>query len=214
MVNIGIGGSDLGPVMAHDALEFYSQRSLTFRFVSNVDGNEFVEATRDLDPAETLFVICSKTFTTLETMANAHSARAWVLDGLGGDVAAVAKHFVAVSTNAERGRGVRHRHRQHVRLLGLGRRPLLVRLRDRVDVDDLDRTRPVPRDARRLPRDGRALPHRPVRAQPSGAARASSASGTTTSSAPRPSRSSRTTRTSLGSARTSNSSTWRATGST
>ncbi|MGZ8753115.1 MAG: glucose-6-phosphate isomerase [Acidimicrobiia bacterium] len=100
VVNVGIGGSDLGPVMAHDALEFYSQRSLTFRFVSNVDGNEFVEATRDLDPAETLFVICSKTFTTLETMANAHSARGWILDGLGGDSAAVAKHFVAVSTNA------------------------------------------------------------------------------------------------------------------
>lgn len=100
VINVGIGGSDLGPVMAHDALEFYSQRSLTFRFVSNVDGNEFVEATRDLDPAETLFVICSKTFTTLETMANAHSARKWILDGLGGDTAAVAKHFVAVSTNA------------------------------------------------------------------------------------------------------------------
>jgi glucose-6-phosphate isomerase len=100
VVNVGIGGSDLGPVMAHDALEYYSQRSLTFRFVSNVDGNEFVEATRDLDPAETLFVICSKTFTTLETMANAHSAREWILDGLGGDSAAVAKHFVAVSTNA------------------------------------------------------------------------------------------------------------------
>ena len=101
VVNVGIGGSDLGPVMAHDALEFYSQRSLTFRFVSNVDGNEFVEATRDLDPAETLFVICSKTFTTLETMANAHSARKWILDGLGGDTTAVAKHFVAVSTNAD-----------------------------------------------------------------------------------------------------------------
>jgi glucose-6-phosphate isomerase len=101
VINVGIGGSDLGPVMAHDALEYYSQRSLTFRFVSNVDGNEFVEATRDLDPAETLFVICSKTFTTLETMANAHSARDWILDGLGGDTAAVAKHFVAVSTNAD-----------------------------------------------------------------------------------------------------------------
>jgi len=101
VVNVGIGGSDLGPVMAHDALEFYSERSLVFRFVSNVDGNEFVEATRDLDPAETLFVICSKTFTTLETMANANSARKWILDGLGGDTAAVARHFVAVSTNAK-----------------------------------------------------------------------------------------------------------------
>lgn len=101
IVNVGIGGSDLGPVMAHMALEHYSQRSLTFRFVSNVDGTEFVEATRDLDPAETLFIICSKTFTTLETMANAHSAREWLLEGLGGDDSAVAKHFVAVSTNAD-----------------------------------------------------------------------------------------------------------------
>jgi glucose-6-phosphate isomerase len=98
VVNIGIGGSDLGPVMAHTALAHYGDRSLTFRFVSNVDGTEFVEATRDLDPAETLFVICSKTFTTLETMANAHTARTWLLEGLG-EHASVAKHFVAVSTN-------------------------------------------------------------------------------------------------------------------
>src|SRR5680860_1022112 len=101
VINVGIGGSDLGPVMAHMALEHYSQRSLTFRFVSNVDGTEFVEATRDLDPAETLFIICSKTFTTLETMTNAHTAREWLLEGLGRDAAAVAKHFVAVSTNAD-----------------------------------------------------------------------------------------------------------------
>ena len=100
IVNIGIGGSDLGPVMAYEALRHYSQRDLTFRFVSNVDGTDFVEATRDLDPAETLFIIASKTFTTLETMTNARSARAWTLDALG-DEAAVAKHFVAVSTNAE-----------------------------------------------------------------------------------------------------------------
>lgn len=102
VVNIGIGGSDLGPVMAYEALRHYSQRSLTFRFVSNVDGMDFVEATQDLDPAETLFIVASKTFTTQETMTNAHTARNWALAGLGGDVRAVAKHFVAVSTNAEK----------------------------------------------------------------------------------------------------------------
>jgi glucose-6-phosphate isomerase len=100
VVNIGIGGSDLGPVMAYEALKHYSDRTMTFRFVSNVDGTDFVEATQDLDPAQTLFIVSSKTFTTLETMTNAHSARDWSLKGLGGDVKAVAKHFVAVSTNA------------------------------------------------------------------------------------------------------------------
>jgi glucose-6-phosphate isomerase len=102
VVNIGIGGSDLGPVMAYEALKYYSDRAMTFRFVSNVDGTDFVEATRDLDPAETLFIISSKTFTTLETMANAQSARDWSLRGLGGDAKAVASHFVAVSTNTEK----------------------------------------------------------------------------------------------------------------
>jgi glucose-6-phosphate isomerase len=102
VINIGIGGSDLGPVMAYEALRHYSERSMTFRFVSNVDGLDFVEATRDLDPAETLFIVSSKTFTTLETMTNAQSARNWSLHGLGGDAKAVAKHFVAVSTNAEK----------------------------------------------------------------------------------------------------------------
>jgi glucose-6-phosphate isomerase len=102
VINIGIGGSDLGPVMAYEALRHYSERSMTFRFVSNVDGIDFVEATRELDPAETLFIVSSKTFTTLETMTNAQSARDWSLRGLGGDVKAVAKHFVAVSTNAEK----------------------------------------------------------------------------------------------------------------
>jgi glucose-6-phosphate isomerase len=100
VINIGIGGSDLGPVMAYEALKFYSDRALTFRFVSNVDDTDLAEATRDLDPAETLFVVASKTFTTLETMTNAHSARDWLLNGLGGDAVAVARHFVAVSTNA------------------------------------------------------------------------------------------------------------------
>ncbi|MGA7608637.1 MAG: glucose-6-phosphate isomerase, partial [Xanthobacteraceae bacterium] len=102
VVNIGIGGSDLGPVMAYEALKYYSDRAMTFRFVSNVDGTDFVEATRDLDAAETLFIVSSKTFTTLETMTNAQSARDWLLRGLGGDARAVAKHFVAVSTNGEK----------------------------------------------------------------------------------------------------------------
>jgi glucose-6-phosphate isomerase len=100
IVNVGIGGSDLGPVMAYEALRHYSKRELTFRFVSNVDGTDFAEATRDLDAAETLFIISSKTFTTLETMTNAATARQWVLDELG-DKSAIAKHFVAVSTNTE-----------------------------------------------------------------------------------------------------------------
>ena len=99
VVNIGIGGSDLGPVMAYEALRHYSARDMTFRFVSNIDGTDFAEAVRDLDPAETLFIVASKTFTTLETMTNAHTARRWLLDALG-EEAAVANHFVAVSTNA------------------------------------------------------------------------------------------------------------------
>jgi glucose-6-phosphate isomerase len=100
VINVGIGGSDLGPVMAYEALKAYSDRAMTFRFVSNIDGTDFAEAVRDLDPAETLFIISSKTFTTLETMTNAHTARSWSLAGLGGDEASVAKRFVAVSTNA------------------------------------------------------------------------------------------------------------------
>jgi glucose-6-phosphate isomerase len=100
VINIGIGGSDLGPVMAYEALKHYSDRAMTFRFVSNIDGTDFAEAVRDLDPSETLFIVSSKTFTTLETMTNAHTARAWLLAGLGGDDKSVAKHFVAVSTNA------------------------------------------------------------------------------------------------------------------
>src|SRR5438067_2569229 len=100
VINIGIGGSDLGPVMAYEALRDYSQRDMTFRFVSNVDGTDFAEATHDLDPSETLFIVSSKTFTTLETMANANTAREWTLRALKDD-AAIARHFVAVSTNAE-----------------------------------------------------------------------------------------------------------------
>jgi len=100
VVNIGIGGSDLGPVMAYEALKHYSDRAMIFRFVSNIDGTDFAEAVRDLDPAETLFIVSSKTFTTLETMTNARTARDWLVKGLGGNEKAVAKHFVAVSTNA------------------------------------------------------------------------------------------------------------------
>jgi glucose-6-phosphate isomerase len=100
VINIGIGGSDLGPVMAYEALKYYSQRDLRFRFVSNVDGTDFAEAVIGLDPAETLFIVSSKTFTTLETITNAQSARDWLVNGLGGDESSVAKHFVAVSTNA------------------------------------------------------------------------------------------------------------------
>ena len=102
IVNIGIGGSDLGPVMAYEALRNYSNRELTFRFVSNIDGTDFAEGVRDLDPAETLLIVSSKTFTTLETMTNAQTARSWLLAGLGNDPTAVAKHFVAVSTNASK----------------------------------------------------------------------------------------------------------------
>jgi glucose-6-phosphate isomerase len=100
IVNIGIGGSDLGPVMAFEALRYYTDRTMTFRFVSNIDGTDFAEAVRDLDPSETLFIVSSKTFTTLETMTNAQTARNWLVQGLGGEQAAVARHFVAVSTNA------------------------------------------------------------------------------------------------------------------
>src|SRR5262249_35151010 len=100
VVNIGIGGSDLGPGMAYEALRPYTDRAITFRFVSNVDGTDFLETGRDLDPGETLFIVSSKTFTTLETMTNARTARTWLLEAFGGDEASVARHFVAVSTNA------------------------------------------------------------------------------------------------------------------
>ena len=212
VVNVGIGGSDLGPAMAYEALQDYSQRDMTFRFVSNVDGTDFWESVRDLDPEETLFVICSKTFTTLETLTNAHTARDWLLASLHDD-AAVARHFVAVSTNAGEGAGVRDRHREHVRVLGLGRRPLLVRLRDRPVADDRDRRRAVRRDARRLPRDGRALPHRAVRAEPARAARPDRRLVRRLLRRADGRRSCPTASTSRGSPRTSSSSTWRATGS-
>ena len=169
VVNIGIGGSDLGPAMAYQALRAYSDRALAFRFVSNVDPTDMVEALRDLDPATTLFIVCSKTFSTQETLANATAARSWLLAGLGLDAAdgggAVARHFVAVSTHADRVCRVRHRPGQHVRLLGLGRRPLLLRLRHRALAHGRDRARAVRRDAGRLPRGRRAPAHRTVRAR-------------------------------------------------
>ena len=165
MINIGIGGSDLGPVMAYEALRFYSRREMTFRFVSNVDGTDFAEATRDLDPAETLFVISSKTFTTLETMTNAHTAREWSLAGLGGEEAAVAKHFVAVSTNAE---GVSEFGIDTDNMFGfwdwVGGR---YSMDSAIGLSTMLAIGPGPlrRDAGRLPRDGRALP-RNARAAP------------------------------------------------
>ena len=145
VINIGIGGSDLGPVMAYEALRHYSRREMTFRFVSNVDGTDFAEKTRDLDPEETLFIISSKTFTTLETMTNAqHRAGVGAREaGLGGgDRQALRRRL-----DQRRGRRrVRHRHRQHVRLLGLGRRPLLDGLGDRPLDDARDRPRAASRE--------------------------------------------------------------------
>ncbi len=168
VVNIGIGGSDLGPVMAYEALRHYSQRDLTFRFVSNIDGTDFVEATRDLDAEETLFIISSKTFTTLETMTNAHTARDWALKTLKSP-AAVAKHFVAVSTNA-----------QEVAKFGIDTQNMFefwdwvggrYSMDSAIGLSTMIAIGPeeLPRHARRLPRDGRAFPHRPLRAQPAGA---------------------------------------------
>ncbi len=125
VINIGIGGSDLGPVMAYEALKHYSERAMTFRFVSNVDGTDFAEAVQDLDPSETLFIISSKTFTTLETMTNAHTARDWSLAGLGGDEQIGGQAFCGGLDERGGSAEVRHRYRQHVRVLGLGRRALL-----------------------------------------------------------------------------------------
>ena len=159
IVNIGIGGSDLGPSMAYDALKYYSDRNFTCRFVSNVDGDEFVEYTRDLDPAETLFIVASKTFTTLETLTNARSARAWCVNALG-DEKAVAKHFVAVSTNEKEVAKFGIDTANMFEFLGLGWRSLFLRLGDWPLTDDCHRPGAISRDAGRFPRDGRAFPHR------------------------------------------------------
>jgi hypothetical protein len=160
VVNIGIGGSDLGPVMAYEALRHYTRRDLTFRFVSNVDSTDFVEATRDLAADETLFIVSSKTFTTLETMTNApDGARVGARRARrrGGDRQALRRRLHERRGGLE----VRHRHRQHVRLLGLGRRPLLDGLGDRPLDDARDRARRVPRAARRLPRRWTSTSGRP-----------------------------------------------------
>ena len=168
VVNIGIGGSDLGPAMAYEALRDYADPDIDCRFVSNIDPVDLYNKTHDLDPAETLFVVSSKTFTTLETLTNATAARQWLLDGLGAGDEAVARHFVAVSTNEEGVSRVRHRPGQHVRVLGLGRRPLLVRLGHRLLAHGGHRSGRLRRHAGRLPRHRPALRHRPARGQHAG----------------------------------------------
>ena len=158
VINIGIGGSDLGPVMAFEALKHYSQRDLTFRFVSNVDGTDFAEAVEDLQADETMFLVASKTFTTLETMTNAGSAREWALKGLGGDESAIAKHFVAISTNDK---AVSKFGIDTANMFGFwdsGWRTLLDGLRDWAFHDDCGWAEELLRASGRLPRDGRALP--------------------------------------------------------
>ena len=158
VVNIGIGGSDLGPAMATEALRHYAERSMRFRFVSNIDGTDIRDATLDLDPAETLFVVSSKTFTTLETLTNARTARDWLLAGLGDDPAAVERHFVAVSTNAEK---VREFGIDTANMFGfwdwVGGR---YSMDSAIGLSLMLAIGPgrLPRAARRLPGDGRALP--------------------------------------------------------
>ena len=169
VINIGIGGSDLGPVMAYEALKHYSDRAMTFRFVSNVDGTDFAEAVRDLDPAETLFIISSKTFTTLETMTNAHTARDWSLAGSGRRRKVGGQAFRRGFDKRGGSSEVRHRYRQHVRLLGLGWRALLHGFGHRPFDHAGHRAGQFPGHAGRLPPDGRAFPHRAVRAEPAGA---------------------------------------------
>ena len=157
VVNIGIGGSDLGPVMVYQALRHYADAGISARFVSNVDPADLVAKLDGLDPATTLFIVASKTFSTLETLTNATAARRWLIDGTrrGRGVQALRRGV----HQREAGRRVRHRHRQHVRLLGLGRWPLLGGLRDRAVGDGGDRQGAVRRVPRRLPRRRRALPH-------------------------------------------------------
>lgn len=211
VVNIGIGGSDLGPAMAYEALKSFTDRDLTVRFVSNVDGADLHEAVRDLDAAETLFVIASKTFTTIETITNAHSACNWLLTELQSGQEAVAKHFVALSTNGEKVAdfgidttnmfefwdwvGGRYSFDSAIGLLPDGRH----------------RPRPLPRDARRLPPRGRALPHRARRVHR--CCWACWGSGTGSSSTPSRTPSCPTATTCPGSPRISSSSTWSPTAS-
>ena len=189
----------------------FGRADLTCRFVSNVDGADITDNLADLDPATTLFVISSKTFTTIETLTNAQQARAVA------DRSARRRRRAAPLRRGQhergRGRGVRHRHRQHVRLLGLGRRPVLGRLGDRAVADDRDRARRVPRVPRRLPHDRRALPHAPPAAERAGRASPCSASGTRTCSARRARRCCRTRTSCAASRRTCSSSTWSRTAS-
>ena len=172
VVNIGIGGSDLGPVMATEALADFERPAMTFHFVSNVDGTHIAEALkRPRSRRRTLFIVASKTFTTQETMTNAQSARGVVARARSATTGAVAKHFRRALDQRRGGREVRHRHRQHVRVLGLGRRALLAVVRDRPLDRARDRHGQLRGAARRRPRDGRALPHRAARAEPAGAPR-------------------------------------------
>ncbi len=195
VVNVGIGGSDLGPVMAYEALRHYSRREMTFRFVSNVDGTDFAESTRDLDPEETLFVdLLEDLHHAGDDDQRAHRAR--VVAGRPRRRRGRGRQALRRRLDQRRGgREVRHRHREHVRLLGVGGRPLLDGLGDRPLDHAGDRPRPLRRDAGRLPRDGRALPRGAAGREPAGADGAARRSGTATSSAPRPAASSPTTST-------------------
>ena len=206
IVNIGIGGSDLGPAMAYRALEAYRLPRLRCSFVSNVDGADIASVLADSDPASTLFIVASKTFGTIETLTNARTARDWLVAELG---EARGRRSLRGGVDERReGRRVRHRRGEHVRLLGLGRRSLFGRLGDRIVVDALDRTRPVPGVPRRLPSAGRALPHRAARRERAGDPGDARASGTPTGSAWTPRRCCRTPRSSAGSPRICSSSTW------
>jgi hypothetical protein len=193
VVNIGIGGSDLGPAMAYDALRAYADGSVECRFVSNVDGADLLSAVEGLDAAQTLFIVSSKTFTTLETITNATSARQ--LAGRPARRRCRGGAALRGGVNERReGHGVRHRHREHVRVLGLGRRALLDVVGHRVVADARDRARALPRLPCGRARDGRALPHRAARREPARDDGAASAAGTATTSARRPTRSCRTRR--------------------
>ncbi len=169
VVNIGIGGSDLGPVMVYQALRHYADAGISARFVSNVDPADLIAKLADLDPATTLFIVASKTFTTLETLTNATAARRWLTDALGDD--AVAKHFVAVSTNKKLVDEFGIDTDEHVRLLGLGRRTLFGRLGDRALGDGRDRPRSVRGLPVRVPHCRRAFPDRTAASERAGAAR-------------------------------------------
>ena len=206
VVNIGIGGSDLGPVMAYDALRLFSEREHDLPLRVERRRRRLRRGDARPRPGRDAVHHVSKTFTTQETMTNAGTARDWLVAGLGDEQADVARHFVAVSTNAEDVADVRHRHREHVRVLGLGRRAA-TRWTRAIGLSTMLAIGPehFARAARRLPRHGRALPHRAARAEPSGADGAARRAGTATSSAPRRRRCCRTTSTCSASRRTCSS---------